>query len=151
MHKIISLTVGLITATTLLSNISVSAKVPTLWVRILTVPNAKDGSSGVYFVNESSVVSGKPLRYYWASLQFDRPVPMKRGNQSVLAYKAISFRSINCNRKQDYRVYKTAWFDKNDKLIKRDNSTNPRGEVIELNLLGDKAAVNYVCSRKLIS
>lgn len=149
MQKIIGLTGGLITATALLSNLSVSAKVPTLWVRILTVPNAKDGSSGVYFVNEASVTSGKPLRYFWASLQFDKPVPMKRGNQSVLAYKAISFRSINCNRKDDYRVYKTAWFDKNDKLIRRNNIANPRGEVLELNLLGDKAAVNYVCTRKI--
>ncbi|AFZ12418.1 hypothetical protein Cri9333_1526 [Crinalium epipsammum PCC 9333] len=149
MHKIIGLTVGLITATALLSNISVSAKVPTLWVRILTVPNAKDGSSGVYFVNEPSVISGKPLRYFWTSLQFDKPVPMKRGKQSVLAYKAISFRSVNCNRKDDYRVYNRAWFDKNDKLITKDKATNSRGEVIKLNLLGDKAAVNYVCTRKI--
>jgi hypothetical protein len=149
MHKFIGLTVGLITATSLLNSISVSAKVPTLWVRILTVSNDKNGASGVYFVNEASVVSGKPLRYYWASLQFDNPVPIKRGNQSILAYKAISFRSVNCNRKDDYRVYKTAWFDKNDKLIKRNNAANPRGEVTEFKLLGDKAAANYVCTRKI--
>ncbi len=150
MHKFISLTVGLITATSLFDTSSVLAKVPTLWIRVLTVANAKDGASGVYFVNESSVISGKPLRYFWASLQFDKPVPMKRGNQSVLAYKAISFRSINCNKKSDYRVYKTAWFDKNDNLIKRNNVANPRGEVLQLSLIGDKAAVNYVCTRKII-
>ena len=150
MHRLIGLTVGIITATCLLNSISVSARVSTLWVRILTVPNDKYGFSGVYFVNEASVISGKPLRYFWASLQFDQPVPIKRGNQSVLAYKAISFRSVNCNRKKDYRVYKTAWFDKNDKLIRRNNVANPRGEVTEFKLVGDKASVNYVCTRKII-
>jgi hypothetical protein len=147
MHRFVSLTIGL--SVTFASVFGGSLFTPSdaaeKWVKVVTVKNERQRISGIFFVDVNSIEIRGRIRSYWASLIFDKPVKSQISGSNVMLYKAVSYISVDCQNKANYRVHETAWFDRNNKIL---SAVNFAGISALLDLRGDRAVVNYVCNQR---